>query len=133
MITTDSRVRGRATTRVAWAALGIGQLAFALFESVKHGGATWALLAVGLIGPDLAMLAGNGQPHERGQLPPRAVGPYNALHQPFLPLAVLAAVIVVPLPDPAAPFTLGLAWLAHIAVDRACGYGPRTAEGWQRG
>lgn len=29
-------------------------------------------------------------------------------------------------------FTLGLAWLAHICLDRALGYGLRTREGAQR-
>jgi hypothetical protein len=26
----------------------------------------------------------------------------------------------------------GLAWSAHVLVDRACGYGLRRADGWQR-
>ncbi|MFK4098344.1 DUF4260 family protein [Streptomyces anthocyanicus] len=29
-------------------------------------------------------------------------------------------------------FTFGIAWLLHIALDRALGYGLRTADGWQR-
>jgi hypothetical protein len=35
--------------------------------------------------------------------------------------------------DSPAGFTFALAWLAHIAVDRASGYGLRDKQGWQRG
>lgn len=132
MTTTENRVHGRVSARAAWGVFAILLVAFAVFESVKYGGATWLVLVIGLVGPDLAMVAGIGQPHARGQLPARAVRLYNLVHQALLPLALLAAVTVLPLPDPVLPFTLGLAWLAHIAIDRACGYGLRTAQGWLR-
>lgn len=36
-------------------------------------------------------------------------------------------------PSVAVPvFNFGLAWLVHIAADRALGYGLRTPDGWQR-
>jgi Domain of unknown function (DUF4260) len=35
--------------------------------------------------------------------------------------------------DSAALFTGGLAWLAHVALDRALGYGLRGRDGFQRG
>jgi hypothetical protein len=34
--------------------------------------------------------------------------------------------------DSPAGFPFALAWLAHIAVDRASGYGLRDKQGWQR-
>jgi hypothetical protein len=33
----------------------------------------------------------------------------------------------------AALFTGGLAWLAHVAIDRAAGFGLRTRQGLRRG
>ncbi|GAB3581336.1 DUF4260 family protein [Amycolatopsis endophytica] len=117
-------------TRVAWALVAAFLLAFAVFEAVKHGGWTVGALVLGLIGPDLTFLAGIGAgPIERGVLPRRVVPFYNAAHHWAPPVVLLVVFSFVASP---AAFTLGLAWLAHIAVDRVFGYGLRTAEGRQR-
>jgi hypothetical protein len=91
----------------------------------------WVFLVFGL-GPDLAFLAGLGQAQslEHGQMPPRAVPLYNALHRIWGPLALglVAATGVIP-----PVFLVGaLTWGVHVFVDRAVGYGLRTPEGWQR-
>ncbi|NIH81730.1 DUF4260 family protein [Amycolatopsis viridis] len=117
-------------TRIAWALAAAVLLAFAVFEVVQHGG--WALgaLLLGLIGPDLTFLIGIGAPVvERGALPRPVVPFYNAAHHWAGPAVLLVVFSLVTSP---AAFTLGLAWLAHIAVDRVFGYGLRTAEGRQR-
>jgi hypothetical protein len=116
--------------RIAWAVAATFLLAFAVFEAVKYGGWTVGALLLGLIGPDLTFLTGIGAgPIERGVMPRRVVPFYNAAHHWALPVVLLVVFSFVTTP---AAFTLGLAWLAHIAVDRAVGYGFRTADGRQR-
>lgn len=122
------------THRLAHATVGLAALAGALL-----GAATWhtGLLPVALFAllPDsafvLALLPSRGAAPDRGQLPRHVVPAYNLLHHPVGPLALLAVAGA----DLVDRFWLvaGLAWLAHIAVDRAAGYGLRTREGWQRG
>jgi hypothetical protein len=77
--------------------------------------------------PHLTILAGIGQPHAQGQLAPRAVPLFNAMHWPVVPLAVLGLAAAGVLP----PFWLvgALAWLSHIVVDWGFGNGPRTVMG----
>jgi len=118
-----------------------------VYEVVVHDlDAAPVLLAAVL--PDLTFLLGIGQPHGRGQLPARAVPAYNLAHRPILPLlviglsvgALLAARVLNAEIDtwesaraiPLLAYAAGLAWLAHIAIDRACGFGLRTPDGWQR-
>ena len=88
------------------------------------------LLVFGIV-PHLSVLVGFGQPHVRGQLAPRAVPLFNAIHHPALPLATvgLAAAGVL------STFWLvgALAWLAHIVVDWALGDGLRSANGFLLG
>ncbi|MGW0631550.1 DUF4260 family protein [Streptomyces sp. NPDC002758] len=53
-------------------------------------------------------------------------------------VVVVAVVIMLTCLIPNSPaiavplFHFGLAWLQHIASDRAFGFGLRTADGWQR-
>ena len=122
--------RWRAMRRVGWFAAGAGLIAFAIFEVVKHDLGPAPILIFVLL-PDLTFVAGAGQPHAPRQLPPRAVPFYNLAHQPLVPLALIAIASIVPVS--LFWFVAGLAWLAHIALDRAFGYGQRTPEGWQRG
>jgi hypothetical protein len=76
------------------------------------------------------MLAGIGQPINKGQLAPRAVPFYNALHSLIGPVLLLAAALALGW----SPSWIGaaLAWATHIMVDRTVGYGMRTPEGYQR-
>lgn len=107
--------------RLAWAALFAGSLGAAL---ALDAGA-WQLWAL-LMAPDIALFAGIGRELEKKQLHPRAVPLYNALHHPAGPVVLgLASIALGP-----AWLAGALGWLAHIAIDRAVGYGPRDARGF---
>ena len=108
--------------------LAVGVLASTLAS--QHGLGLLPLLVFGIL-PHLSVLAGIGQPHVRGQLAPRAVPLFNAMHYPPLPLAVAALGAAGVL----SPFWLvgALAWLAHIVVDWALGDGLRSANGFLLG
>jgi hypothetical protein len=126
---TVSLHRRTASARLAYALLALLLGGAAVFEAVAHGTGWWQLAAFGL-GPDLALLPGAGRGLERGQLHPRAVPAYNAVHRFWGPLALatIAALGVVP-----SGFLVGaLAWAFHVALDRAVGYGLRTRDGFQR-
>jgi hypothetical protein len=107
-------------------------LALALYANAiaaDHGLGLAPVLLFGIV-PHLTVLVGIGQSHARGQLAPRAVPLFNAMHYPALPLALLGVAAVGILPT----FWLAgaLAWLGHIVIGRALGDGLRTADGWQR-
>jgi Domain of unknown function (DUF4260) len=89
----------------------------------------WQFFAFGAM-PDVALLLGIAPGLARGQLHPRAVPLYNALHRPAGPLAL--AVVVVAASLPAGYLVGAIAWGVHIAVDRLAGYGLRTPDGFQR-
>jgi hypothetical protein len=95
--------------RVAWAVLGIVLLAWTAFEAAKHAGLTIPCAVIGLLVPFLARRA------------PGSALIANVLLRVWIPLAVLAVCSAVPGPSDttAAPFTIGLAWLSHLAVRRA--------------
>jgi hypothetical protein len=90
--------------------------------------ATLILLFIGFGAlPDVALFLGIGRGLQRGQLHPRAVGLYNALHRPWGPVALTAAAIVDPV------LLAGAAgWAVHIAIDRLAGYRLRTPDGFIR-
>jgi Domain of unknown function (DUF4260) len=120
----------RSVRRVAWLGVGLFVLGFGIFEVTKHG-LGWLPLLGFIVMPDLAMLAGAGQAHLRRQMPSRAVPLYNLLHNPILPIALIAVASIGVLDLPW--FVAGLGWLTHIAIDRAVGYNLRTPDGWIRG
>ena len=124
---------GRRARRGGWLGLGLAALAFGGVEVANHGPWALALLITFLIAPDLTFLVGIGQARQLqpGQLQPAAVPWYNAAHRPWVPLLLLVAYAVSPLTW-APLFAAGLGWLAHIAIDRAVGYGLRSAAGFQR-
>ncbi|WP_324785315.1 DUF4260 family protein [Streptomyces sp. H51] len=133
--TTEGAIRSSASrqVRIAWGVLAVLLLIWAVFEAVKYGG--WAIAAVvaGIVVPDLSFLAGLSGPHQHGRLSPRAVPLYNLLHRPVVAVAVMLGCLIPDSPAVAVPlFNFGLAWLQHIASDRAFGFGLRTADGWQR-
>jgi hypothetical protein len=117
------------STRIAFrllaAAIAIGLLALAITVA---GLGTWQLW-VAFVLPDVALLSGAARGLQRGQLAPRAVPLYNALHHPAGPLVAIVVAAAL-LPD--AWLAGALAWGAHVAMDRAAGYGLRTSEGFQR-
>jgi hypothetical protein len=118
----------RTLLRFGYAALGAALVAAAAVAIAE--GAGWGAVAAGALGPDIALLLGIGTGLEPGQLHPRAVPLYNALHR-FAGPAALAAAAALGLGG----LTLAAgaaAWGAHVAIDRSVGYGLRTADGFQR-
>ena len=113
--------------RGVYLALGAGLTALALIEVIRFGGGTWFALAFLLL-PDVALAYGAARDLEPGQLHPRAVRFYNAVHSYWVPVALM----IVGLWLPPLVFTSGLAWAAHISWDRGLGFGFRTREGYQR-
>jgi hypothetical protein len=114
--------------RVAYAALGLVAIALAIFVvTTQH--ASWWQLAVFAIAPDIALLLGASRNLERGQLHPRAVPFYNAVHRLVVPGILIAVAFVLHADGWLAG---GLAWTAHIALDRSLGFGLRTPQGFQR-
>jgi hypothetical protein len=109
-------------------ALFVSLLAATVFEVANNGHLAAAL--IGGIGPDLALLLGAARGLEKGQLDPRAVPVYNAVHriEPPLALTLVAATGLLG----TGWFILGLAWTTHVVMDRAAGYGLRTSAGFQR-
>jgi len=108
--------------RAAYAGLALLLLAACLFVS----GPWWQAVVFGLA-PDLPLLGGLSHDLRRGQLHPRAVPFYNALHTFVAPALVGLAFVLLGL-SPLGP----LAWALHIAFDRTLGYGLRTRDGFQR-
>ncbi len=120
----------RLRPRHLWLVPGLGVALLANAQAgALHVGLV-PLLVFGIV-PHLPVLLGIGRPHARGQLAPRTVPLFNAMHQPLVPLAVLGLAIAGVLP----PFWLvgALAWLSHIVVDWSFGGGLRTEDGFLRG
>ncbi len=120
-----------------WAVLTV----FAVFEVAKHGfmngSPTYAIIltatAIGsFVAPDLTFLVGVGDTVKQGSISTRSVPFYNAAHR--MPVALLFTTAIgiglAPLSRlPLAGFVAGLSWMAHIALDRAAGYGLRNLDG----
>mgnify|MGYP001170023079 CR=1 FL=1 len=117
-----------AAGRALWALAGVALLVVA----IALDGWTWTVLAVA-IAPDLPLLAGFGRDLAPGQLHPRAVPWYNAVHAlPGPATLAVAGALVAATGHGTTPLVVGLVWAAHVSVDRACGFGLRTAQGLQR-
>jgi hypothetical protein len=69
------------------------------------------------------MLIGFRSSLARGQLSPKAVPSYNAVHWVWGPLALVVLCFVVL--HELALFAGALAWLTHVAVDPRLGFGLR--------
>ena len=115
--------------RLAYAGLGLAAAGAAVATVVTQH-ATWWQLAVFAIAPDLALLAGMSSGLQRGQLHPRAVPFYNAVHRLWAPAVLVVVALAVRQPSWVAG---GLAWIAHVGIDRSLGFGLRTRDGFQRG
>ena len=109
------------TKRIAYAALAAALLTASIVV-MSHDGALWQFFAFGAA-PDLALFVGIGSGLAKGQLHPRAVPLYNALHR------FIGPILLTFVPG----FLVGaLAWALHIAVDRSVGYSLRTRDGFLR-
>ena len=115
--------------RLGYALIGLAAADLAIAVVVTQH-ASWWQLVVFAIAPDITLLFGSGRGLERGQLAPRAVPFYNAVHRFWAP-AVLVVIALLVHAD--AWTAAGLAWCAHIGFDRSLGFGLRTREGFQRG
>src|SRR6266704_735267 len=114
--------------RLAYALLGFATAALGIWVVVTQHASWWQLI-VFAIAPDVTLLFGFHQGLQRGQLDPRAVPAYNAVHRFWAPaVLVVVAFVLNSTPWVAA----GLAWCAHISFDRSLGFGLRTAQGFQR-
>lgn len=119
--------------RALWALLALFLVGFAIFEGVKYGWVATAILIAFAVLPDIALIGAFSD--ERPRIRPESVKFYNLMHSPWIPLAIML-VALAPWPSLGwglrgglEIFLAGLAWLAHIAVDRAVGYGVRNADG----
>lgn len=119
--------------RISWGIAGALLLGFAVFEAVKYGWVATGVLLLFVLLPDIALI---GAFAERGRLAPERVGVYNLLHTPAIPLALIVVSILLPLPSLGwglrgglELFLAGLAWLLHICIDRAAGFGLRDRDG----
>lgn len=112
------------TRRTGYAIAFAGLITTALLLAGPETWQIWAFLA----GPDIALFAGASRGLQHGRLHPRAVRLYNGLHVLAGPVAVgIAAVWLGP-----AWLAGALAWAAHVAMDRAAGYGLRDGDGFIR-
>ncbi|TIT24548.1 MAG: DUF4260 family protein [Mesorhizobium sp.] len=104
------------TLRLEWVAVAVAGLVF-----YAIAGVSWWLFAVLILAPDLSML---------GYMAGPRVGAvaYNALHILILPvlLALVGSVF-----DNAMAIAVALIWIAHIAIDRALGYGLKLSSSFQ--
>ncbi|MDX8498174.1 DUF4260 domain-containing protein [Mesorhizobium sp. VK4C] len=102
--------------RLEWAAVAVVAIIF-----YKMTGVSWWLFALFILAPDLSML---------GYLAGPRVGAYayNALHILITPLvlALVGVLFATPLTS-----AVALIWIAHIAIDRALGYGLKLSTGFQ--
>ncbi|WP_327666856.1 DUF4260 domain-containing protein [Streptomyces sp. NBC_00485] len=133
--TTAHRSARSLLRRTAWLANALFWSAFAILEAVNHGWLAGGLALVFFVLPDLTFLVALDEAPRmaKGQLAPRAVPYYNAMHRALVPLALAVAYSVQPVFAWAPAFAALCGWLAHISYDRAFGYGLRTKEGFQRG
>jgi len=114
--------------KLGYAALGIVATALAITVVVTYHSSWWPLVVFAIL-PDISFLFGMSSGLARGQLHPRAVPIYNALHRYWVPVALIGVTFILQSPEYLAA---GLAWTAHISFDRSLGFGLRTREGFQR-
>ncbi|WP_406329493.1 DUF4260 family protein [Streptomyces sp. NBC_00203] len=121
--------------RTAWGTTALFWSAFAILEAINHGWLAGTLALTFFVLPDLTFLVAldDAPRMAKGQLPPRAVPYYNALHRPLVPFALIALYTAAAPMTWAPVFAALCGWAAHISYDRAFGYGLRTKEGFQRG
>src|SRR3954447_5936249 len=119
----------RSLRRSGYALAAIALLLGAI--ATAHDAGAWWQLAVFAIAPDVALLAGAGRGLEHGQLHPRAVPLYNALHRLVGP--ALLATIAIAASLGTGWLVAALAWGFHVCLDRAVGYTLRTRDGFLRG
>ncbi|WP_027054512.1 DUF4260 domain-containing protein [Mesorhizobium erdmanii] len=104
------------TIRLEWAVVAVAAIVF-----YASTGVSWWLFGVLILAPDLSMFGYLGGPRI-GALT------YNALHILVVPVLLLIAGY---LSGHAVAIAVALIWIAHIAIDRALGYGLKLSTGFQ--
>ena len=108
--------------------MAAGLLVATVVAAAVTGVSGW-WVAIGLLAPDLLPLLAFRRPEQTGRMPRAMVPFYNATHSvigPFVLLGIAAVLLSI-----VAAVVAG-AWLTHIVVDRAVGYGLRSADGQNR-
>jgi hypothetical protein len=118
-------------THSVWLALGLVAAMLTVIQVARYGAGALTVALALAITPDLTMFIGLSRRLAHRQLAPTAVPFYNIAHRLWGPLALLAA--GTSWPGSPALVAGGLAWLAHVALDRGLGFGLRTPEGFRRG
>lgn len=121
--------------RILWALTALVLAGLLIYDSVKYGWAMGGMVLFFALLPDVALI-GAFDPARPGMLRRSRVAFYNAMHRPWIALALLLSGSLIVLPavggvDDSGKLVAfaGLSWLAHIAVDRASGYGLRDVAG----
>lgn len=116
-----------------WILFSVGLVALAIFEGVKYGWFAASILIVFALLPDIALIGAFAE--QPPLIRPERVRFYNLMHTPWIP-SVMMLIALAPWPPLGLGlqgglelFLAGLAWLTHICVDRALGYGLRNADG----
>ncbi|TPN36689.1 DUF4260 family protein [Mesorhizobium sp. B2-3-3] len=102
--------------RLEWAVVTMAAVVF-----YGSTGVSWWLFGLLILAPDLSMFGYLGGPR---------IGAiaYNALHIVIVPVLLL---LVGRLVGNATAIAVALIWIAHIAIDRALGYGLKLSTGFQ--
>ena len=114
--------------RVAYAGIGLVAAGLGIAVIVTQRTAWWPFVVLA-IAPDVTLLFGFHPGLQRGQLDPRAVPFYNAVHRFWAPVVLVVVALLV---HQYGWVAAGLAWCAHIGFDRSLGFGLRTPQGFQR-
>jgi Domain of unknown function (DUF4386) len=112
-----------------WLVPGIAAGVAASVVSERYAMGLIPVLVFGIL-PHAPVVLGLGGGFTRGGIRRQAMLLFDALHQPLVPIAVIAvagAGLVGPL-----WLVAGLAWLGHIVVDLGLGDGHRDADGTRR-
>ncbi|MBN7793163.1 DUF4260 family protein [Microbacterium esteraromaticum] len=123
--------------RILWGILAAAAITLSVISSVDYGWIVGGPVIAFALLPDVALI-GAFDPTRSGALRPDRVVGYNMLHLARFPVLLIAggSLITLPVvggaPGGAVVVGMGLAWLAHIAVDRAVGYGLRDRDGYIR-
>jgi len=102
--------------RLEWAVVAAVAIVFYAWSGVS-----WWLFGLLILAPDLSMFGYLGGPRI-------GVIAYNALHILIVPVLLL---LVGSLSGHAVTSAVALIWIAHIAIDRALGYGLKLSTGFQ--
>jgi hypothetical protein len=116
-------------SNLAYTVLALMLGAFLFRELNRHGVGGGHAPSFALI-PDVAFFVSVAPGLAKGQLHPRAVRLYNALHSLYGPVVMAIAAALDLFGFDFVWFIGALAWATHIATDRALGFRSRTPEGF---